>query len=165
MSFQDSRCSPWEPEPRNSARRFHTVSTWDGDAEQGRESDEMSPSSTVLQGHEAHCRFRAKSSPINILTNPIKGLATLGILASPLPSPDHNHFGAHIKLSDKKALLLTAFNIWCVSRLPSHSYVLLLPLLKWITVFPPRFPPSVSAYPMQGHSWSQQSLDNNAAFH
>lgn len=122
------------------------------------------PGDTVHLGNETHFRFGAKNSSINIVTNPIKGLATLGILASSLPSPDCNHFGAHIKLSNKKALLLTPFNVLYFSRLPSHSYVLLRPFLKWITVFLPLFPPSVFADPMQGHSWSQQSLGNNAAF-
>lgn len=88
-------------------------------------------------GNETRFRFRATNSSINILTNPIKGLATRGILASSLPSPDCNHFGAHIKLSNKKALLLTPFNVLDFSRLPSHNYALLLPFLKWITAFLP----------------------------
>lgn len=92
--------------------------------------DETNPGDTVHQGNETHFPFRAINHSIHISTNLIKGLATLGMSASSLPSPDSNHFCAYIKLSNKKALLRTPFNILDFSRLPSHSYVLLLPSLQ-----------------------------------
>lgn len=66
--------------------------------------DETNPGNTVHQGNETHFCCRAINSSINILTNSIKGFATLGISASSLPSPDSNRFSAYIKLSNKKSI-------------------------------------------------------------
>lgn len=113
---------------------------------------------------ETHFHFGAINSFINILTNPIRSLATLCISASSLPSPDSNHFGAYIKLSNKKSITGNSFNILYFSRLPSHSYVpYAISPVNYSVSFPS--PSLVFAYPIQGHSWSYYYLANTAAFH
>ena len=74
------------------------------DTEQSRTKVERQTQGTLHQGKDTHFHFTAINSSINILTNPIKGLATLGISASSLPFPDSNHFSAYIKLSNKTSI-------------------------------------------------------------
>lgn len=104
MCFQGSGWRAWEPEQRKSSVTG---------SEPTREGCWEKQKKIMRQTQETQCireinfHFRSINSSINILTKAIRGLATLCISASSLPSPDSNHFGAYIKLSNKKVLLVT----------------------------------------------------------
>lgn len=150
MSFQGSGWRAWEPEQKKSI--VPAVRLQERVAEKNRRWWENA-GDTVHQGNETHFCFRAINSSINILTNPIKGLATLCILASSLPSPDSNHFSAYIKLSNKKVLLVTLLTYCTFQGCPATvMFSTAISPVNYSVSF--SSPSLVFAYPMQGHSWS-----------